>query len=201
MHQLQSFTYLGVPLLKETKRRFFYDDFIQKGRSRILGWASRLLSYGRCINLLMFILSSIPLYLLQIMQRPKAILKKLEIILHNSYKILRIKHNDYIGGAEKRFVFQLIRVYQAYEIRECGRFFLHEALVVVSISEISLNSVFTGHLLYRDTSFICSSSPCSLSYMEDAEVSQATSRVKYYFGTLQPTKYSSSMIVRWTIIH
>ncbi|KAL2455081.1 RNase H domain-containing protein [Abeliophyllum distichum] len=44
----------------------------------ISGWASRLLSFGGRITLIRSVLSSIPLYLLQIMNPPKAILKKLE---------------------------------------------------------------------------------------------------------------------------
>lgn len=79
-HQSQPFTYLGVPLFKGAKRSFLYDDLIMKVRSRIFGWASRLLSPGGRITLLRFVLSSIPLYLFQIMRPPKVILKRLESI-------------------------------------------------------------------------------------------------------------------------
>ncbi|KAL2497433.1 Uncharacterized protein Adt_22983 [Abeliophyllum distichum] len=52
----------------------------RKVRSRISGWASRLLSPGGRITLIRSVLSSIPLYLLQILKPPKAVLKKLESI-------------------------------------------------------------------------------------------------------------------------
>ncbi|KAL2498966.1 Uncharacterized protein Adt_24516 [Abeliophyllum distichum] len=77
-HQQQPFTYLSVPLFKGARKIFLYDDLVQKVRSRIFGWASRLLSFGRRITLIGSMLSSISLYLLQIMKPPKAILKKLE---------------------------------------------------------------------------------------------------------------------------
>ncbi|KAL2518747.1 Retrotransposon [Abeliophyllum distichum] len=77
-HQQQPFIYLGVPLFKEARKIFLYDDLVQKVRSRIFGWASRLLSFGGRISLIRSVLSSIPLYLLQIIKPPKAILKKLD---------------------------------------------------------------------------------------------------------------------------
>lgn len=79
-HQSQPFTYLGVPLFKGAKKSFLYDDLIMKVRRKISGWASRLLSPGGRITLLRSVLSSIPLYLFQIMRPPKIILKKLESI-------------------------------------------------------------------------------------------------------------------------
>ncbi|KAL2498245.1 Uncharacterized protein Adt_23795 [Abeliophyllum distichum] len=79
-HQQQPFTYLGVPLFKGHRKIFLYDDLIQKVRSRISGWASRLLSHGGRITLIRSVLSSLPLYLLQILKPPKAVLKKLESI-------------------------------------------------------------------------------------------------------------------------
>ncbi|KAL2519542.1 RNA-directed DNA polymerase (reverse transcriptase)-related family protein [Abeliophyllum distichum] len=53
---------------------------LEKVRSRISGWASRLLSPGGRITLIRSVLSSLPLYLLQILKPPKAVLKKLESI-------------------------------------------------------------------------------------------------------------------------
>ncbi|KAL2475613.1 Uncharacterized protein Adt_36349 [Abeliophyllum distichum] len=78
--QQQPFTYLGVPLFKGHRKIFLYDDLIQKVRSRISGWASRILSPGGRITLIRSVLSSLPLYLLQILKPPKAVLKKLESI-------------------------------------------------------------------------------------------------------------------------
>ncbi|KAL2512548.1 RNase H domain-containing protein [Abeliophyllum distichum] len=69
--QHQPFTYLGIPLFKGARKTFVYDDLLQKIKSRISGWAFRLLSSGGRITLLRCVLSSLPLYLLQIMQPPK----------------------------------------------------------------------------------------------------------------------------------
>ncbi|KAL2526562.1 RNase H domain-containing protein [Abeliophyllum distichum] len=79
-HQHQPFTYLGVSLFTGACKIFLYDDLIQKVRSRISGWASRLLSPRGRITLIRSVLSSLLLYLLQIMKPPKAVLKKLESI-------------------------------------------------------------------------------------------------------------------------
>ncbi|KAL2527183.1 Uncharacterized protein Adt_12237 [Abeliophyllum distichum] len=79
-HQQQPFTYLGVPLFKGPRKIFLYDDLVQKVRSKISGWASRLLSPGGRITLIRSVLSSLPLYLHQIMKPPKTVLKKLESI-------------------------------------------------------------------------------------------------------------------------
>ncbi|KAL2517118.1 RNA-directed DNA polymerase reverse transcriptase [Abeliophyllum distichum] len=77
-HQQHPFTYLCVPLFKRARKIFFYDDLVQKVRSRIFGWTSRLLSFEGRITLMQSMLSSIPLYLFQIMKPSKTILKKLE---------------------------------------------------------------------------------------------------------------------------
>ncbi|KAL2471459.1 Uncharacterized protein Adt_39595 [Abeliophyllum distichum] len=71
---------LECPLFKGHRKIFLYDDLIQKVRSRTSGWASRLLSPGGRITLIRSVLSSLPLYLLQILKPPKAVLKKLESI-------------------------------------------------------------------------------------------------------------------------
>ncbi|KAL2542267.1 RNA-directed DNA polymerase (reverse transcriptase)-related family protein [Abeliophyllum distichum] len=60
------------------RKTFLYDDLLQKVKSRISGRAFRLLSSGGRITLLSSVLSSLLLYLLQIMQPSKTVLKKLE---------------------------------------------------------------------------------------------------------------------------
>ncbi|KAL2519774.1 RNase H domain-containing protein [Abeliophyllum distichum] len=86
-HQQQPLTYLGVLLFKGPRKIFLYDDLVQKVRSRISGWASRLLSPRGRIILIRSVLSSLPLYLLQIMKPPKAVLKKLESIFDCSQSL------------------------------------------------------------------------------------------------------------------
>jgi len=79
-HQRQQFTYLGVHLFKGAKRSFLFDDLIMKIKNMIFGWAAHLLSPSGRITLLRSVLSSIPLYLFQIMRPRKVILKRLESI-------------------------------------------------------------------------------------------------------------------------
>ncbi|KAL2526298.1 DUF4283 domain-containing protein [Abeliophyllum distichum] len=76
--QQQPFTYLGIPLFKGARKTFLYDDLLPKVKSKISRWAFRLLSSGGRITLLRSVLSSLSLYLFQIMQPPKTVLKKLE---------------------------------------------------------------------------------------------------------------------------
>ncbi|KAL2471937.1 Uncharacterized protein Adt_40073 [Abeliophyllum distichum] len=65
-HQQQPSLILECPCSKGIVRySYTMISFIQKVRSRISGWASRLLSPGGRITLIRSVLSSIPLYLLQ----------------------------------------------------------------------------------------------------------------------------------------
>lgn len=54
-----------------------FDGVIAKIQSRLQHWSTRLLSHGGKLVLIKHVLSSIPMYLLQVLQPPKAVLVKL----------------------------------------------------------------------------------------------------------------------------
>ncbi|KAL0290582.1 UNVERIFIED_CONTAM: hypothetical protein Sradi_7046700 [Sesamum radiatum] len=71
-------TYLGAPLYKGNKRKVLYENLIDKVRNRISGWENCHLSYGGRLQLIKTVLSSMPIYLLQVLNPPVSTIQKLE---------------------------------------------------------------------------------------------------------------------------
>ncbi|KAL0290651.1 UNVERIFIED_CONTAM: hypothetical protein Sradi_7046000 [Sesamum radiatum] len=71
-------TYLGAPLYKGNKRKVLYENLIDKVRNRISGWENCHLSYGGRLLLIKTVLSSMPIYLLQVLNPPVSTIQKLE---------------------------------------------------------------------------------------------------------------------------
>ncbi|KAL0293865.1 UNVERIFIED_CONTAM: hypothetical protein Sangu_3229700 [Sesamum angustifolium] len=71
-------TYLGAPLYKGNKRKALYENLIDKVRNRISGWENCHLSYGGRLLLIKTVLSSMPIYLLQVLNPPVSTIQKLE---------------------------------------------------------------------------------------------------------------------------
>ncbi|KAL0293303.1 UNVERIFIED_CONTAM: hypothetical protein Sangu_3240200, partial [Sesamum angustifolium] len=71
-------TYLGPPLYKGNKRKVLYENQIDKVRNKISGWENCHLSYGGRLQLIKTVLSSIPIYLLQVLNPPVSTIQKLE---------------------------------------------------------------------------------------------------------------------------
>lgn len=67
-------TYLGAPLVRGRINSAAFDGVLAKVRKRLFHWSSKLLSMGGKIILIRHVLSSIPIYLLQVLQPPKAVL-------------------------------------------------------------------------------------------------------------------------------
>ncbi|KAL0287321.1 UNVERIFIED_CONTAM: hypothetical protein Scaly_2767800 [Sesamum calycinum] len=63
-------TYLGAPLYKGNKRKVLYENLIDKVKNRISGWEHCHLSYGGRLQLIKTALSSMPIYLLQVLNPP-----------------------------------------------------------------------------------------------------------------------------------
>nr|XP_027083667.1 uncharacterized protein LOC113705965 [Coffea arabica] len=74
------FTYLGAPLMRDRPTCVVFDAVVAKLRARLLHWSTRLLSPGEKLVLLRHVLTSIPMYVLQVLQPPKAVFAKLEKI-------------------------------------------------------------------------------------------------------------------------
>ncbi|KAL0455303.1 UNVERIFIED_CONTAM: hypothetical protein Slati_0869500 [Sesamum latifolium] len=67
-------TYLGVPLYKGNKKKMLYENLIDKVRAKISGWEEYHLSYGGRLLLIKTVLSSMPIYLLQVLYPPVGII-------------------------------------------------------------------------------------------------------------------------------
>lgn len=68
------FVYLSVPIDNARLKCIHFDGLVSKIRGRISHWSSKLLSKGGKIILLRHVLGSMPLYLCQVMDPPKAIM-------------------------------------------------------------------------------------------------------------------------------
>lgn len=58
-----------------------FEELINKIRDKVSGWKTRLLSAGGKLILLKHVLSSLPIYLLSVLQVPKSVLGAINIIL------------------------------------------------------------------------------------------------------------------------
>ncbi|GAA0160574.1 reverse transcriptase [Lithospermum erythrorhizon] len=76
------FTYLGIPIYKGKKQIFLFDGLIEKIREKLQSWGSNFLSFGGRIALLQSVLTTLPMYFLQVMQMPAAVYNKIEIIFN-----------------------------------------------------------------------------------------------------------------------
>lgn len=68
------FTYLGVPLIRGTVTCAVFDRLLSRPRHRLFHWSSKMLSMGGTITIKHHVLSSIPIYLLQVLQLSVAVL-------------------------------------------------------------------------------------------------------------------------------
>ncbi|XP_027169914.1 uncharacterized protein LOC113769603 [Coffea eugenioides] len=68
------FRYLGVPLIRGRVTCAVFDELLGKVRQKLFHWSSKMLSMGGKIVLLRSVLCSLPVYLLQVLQPPKAVL-------------------------------------------------------------------------------------------------------------------------------
>ncbi|GAA0164352.1 hypothetical protein LIER_20010 [Lithospermum erythrorhizon] len=72
------FNYLGIPIFKGKKQIFLFDDLIEKIRGKLHSWSSNFLCFGGRIILLQSVLTTLPIYYLQVMQMPEALYNKIE---------------------------------------------------------------------------------------------------------------------------
>ncbi|KAL2226740.1 UNVERIFIED_CONTAM: hypothetical protein Sindi_2032700 [Sesamum indicum] len=71
-------TYLGAPLYKGNKKKILYENLIDKVKNKIAGLEHCHLSYGGRLQLIKTVLSSMPIYLLQVLNPPVGTIQKLE---------------------------------------------------------------------------------------------------------------------------
>nr|XP_027120329.1 uncharacterized protein LOC113737276 [Coffea arabica] len=77
------FTYLGAPIYKGRRRGVLFDDIVSKMRARLEHWSTKLLSFGGKMVLVRHVLASLPMYLLQVVNPPKAVLTRLGTICNS----------------------------------------------------------------------------------------------------------------------
>ncbi|KAG6538552.1 hypothetical protein ZIOFF_003676 [Zingiber officinale] len=70
--------YLGVPIISGNKRTVHFAPLLAKIQRKFQGWNLSRLSHGGRLMLIQSVLSSLPVYLLQVTQPPLEVLKKLE---------------------------------------------------------------------------------------------------------------------------
>ncbi|XP_043724786.1 uncharacterized protein LOC122671558 [Telopea speciosissima] len=70
-------TYLGAPLHSGRHKICFFDEIVEKIRNKVAGWKGRLLSSGGRVTLLKHVLSSIPIHVLEMLDPPKAVTRRL----------------------------------------------------------------------------------------------------------------------------
>jgi len=70
--------YLGLPIGGNA----FWEPIIDRIKARLSGWKSKHLSLGGRLVLLMFVLSSLPIYALSFFKAPTGIISSIESILN-----------------------------------------------------------------------------------------------------------------------
>ncbi|KAG6466890.1 hypothetical protein ZIOFF_075312 [Zingiber officinale] len=70
--------YLGVPIISGNKRTVHFAPILAKIQRKFQGWNLSRLSHGGRLMLIQSVLSSLPVYLLQVTQPPLEVLRKLE---------------------------------------------------------------------------------------------------------------------------
>ncbi|KAK4391557.1 hypothetical protein Sango_1933500 [Sesamum angolense] len=71
-------SYLGAPLYKGNKKKILFEPLIVKIINRISGWEHNFLSYGERLQLIKSVLSSMPIFLLQVLYPPVGIIHKVD---------------------------------------------------------------------------------------------------------------------------
>ncbi|XP_027098924.2 uncharacterized protein [Coffea arabica] len=74
------FVYLGAPIYKGRRRNVLFDGIVAKMRAHLGHWSTKLLSFGGKLVLARHVLASLPMYLLQVVNPPKAVLTRLGVI-------------------------------------------------------------------------------------------------------------------------
>ena len=74
------FTFLGLPVGANPRRRETWNPVIHKVRSRLASWKGRHLSIGGRVTLINSVLNSLPLYFFSFYKAPKVVIKELIMI-------------------------------------------------------------------------------------------------------------------------
>jgi len=73
--------YLGLPLGGDPRRLNFWEPVVSQIKSRMSGWKSRHISFGRRLVLLKSVLTSLPVYALSFFKAPSGTIASIESLL------------------------------------------------------------------------------------------------------------------------
>jgi len=76
------FVYLGLPIGGNARLLSFWELLILRIKSRLSGWKAKHLSFGGCLVLLKYVMSSMPVYALSFFKAPSGIVSSFEFILN-----------------------------------------------------------------------------------------------------------------------
>lgn len=79
--ELLPFIYLGAPIFRGRMKALYFDHLVDKLRHKLTGWNLNRLSHGGRLILVRSVLTSTPVYTLQVCQPPVAVLNKIEAII------------------------------------------------------------------------------------------------------------------------
>lgn len=74
---------LGLPLYVGHMRNNMFDPFLARVQKKVVGWKSKLLSFGGKIVLIKHVLNSMPIHMLSVLNIPKGVISGLKKIFLN----------------------------------------------------------------------------------------------------------------------
>ena len=77
------FNYLGVPVRANVGLKKHWKPIIDKFRSKLSDWKSKILSFGGCIILIRSVLNNLSTYFMPLFKAPQGIIDTLEKIIRN----------------------------------------------------------------------------------------------------------------------
>jgi len=76
------FLYLGLSIGGDPRKLAFWEPVINTIKTRLARWHSQFLSYGGCLILLKYVMTSLPVYALSFFKAPSAIISLIESIFN-----------------------------------------------------------------------------------------------------------------------
>lgn len=77
------FVYLGLSVGGDARRLCFWDPVVSRITTRLSGWKSMFVSFGGCLILIKFVLSSLSVYAIYFFRAPASIIFRLNLYLIN----------------------------------------------------------------------------------------------------------------------
>ncbi|KAI0530897.1 hypothetical protein KFK09_000445 [Dendrobium nobile] len=85
MHSQLPIKYLSVPIFKDRKKTFLFDDLISFVQNKILSWDSNFLSFAGRVTLIKSVLCSLDVYRFQTIFSTQAVCNKAHKLINNFF--------------------------------------------------------------------------------------------------------------------